>query len=70
MNSQSEYTHSGEGVVQIVNSPSNDYNVIDIEPKRQNGSSQTHTCNNQKIHGSRLNLCKKNNNLSEIVSKV
>lgn len=37
-------TYSGEGVVQVVNGPSNDYNVVNVEPEGQNSRCKAHTC--------------------------
>jgi len=38
------HTYRGEGVIQIVNSPGNDDNVIDVEPEGEHRRGQTHTC--------------------------
>lgn len=42
-------THSREGIVQVVNGPGNDHNVIDIQPEGQNSSSQADTWKNGNV---------------------
>lgn len=36
-------TYSGEGVVQVVNGPSNDYNVVNVKPEGQDSCCKAHT---------------------------
>lgn len=37
------HTYSGEGVVQVVNGPGNDNNVVNVKPKGQHSCCQAHT---------------------------
>lgn len=36
-------TYSGEGVVQVVNGPRYDYNVVNVKPEGQDGCCKAHT---------------------------
>ena len=36
-------THCGEGIVQVVDGPRDDDNVVDVQPERQHSSGQAHT---------------------------
>lgn len=36
-------TYSGKWVVQVVNGPSNDYNVVDVKPEGEDSCSKAHT---------------------------
>lgn len=37
-------THRGEGVVQVVDGPGDDDNVVDVQPEGQHGGGKAHTC--------------------------
>lgn len=36
--------YGGEGVVQVVQSPSNDHDVVNVQPEGEHGCSQTNSC--------------------------
>lgn len=36
-------THRGEGIVQVVDGPGDDDNVVDVQPEGQHSSSKAHT---------------------------
>lgn len=42
------HTYSGKGIIQVVYGPRNNHNVVNIEPKGQDCSSQPHTCKGNK----------------------
>lgn len=37
-------THGGEGVVQVVQRPSNDHDVVNVEPEGEHGCSEANSC--------------------------
>lgn len=43
-------TYSGEGVVQVVNSPGNDYNVVNVKPEGQDSCCKAHTYHTGKMN--------------------
>lgn len=51
------YTYSGEWVVQVVNGPRNDYNVVNVKPEGQDSCRKAHTYHTElNYHWTRL-LC-------------
>lgn len=38
-----DYTYSRKGVIQVVNSPGNDYNVVNVKPEGQDSCCKAHT---------------------------
>lgn len=38
------HTYGSEGVVQVVKSPSNDHDVVNVQPEGENGSGEADTC--------------------------
>lgn len=42
------FTYCGEGVVQVIQSPSNDHNVVNVEPEGEHGCSKANSCTHRK----------------------